>query len=191
MERAKAASPDWENVVYSEERKRLYQEGKLSLRELHVISGPEMLRMALVGFRKYEQGKYSEAQTMFTGLIQLDPKQPYYFTALGAVFLAQEEFDQARQCFDRAIALDSKEVAPYVNRGEVNLREGKVHQAAEDFARAVELDPKGQDPLTQRARALATATLQMIERQRQAAKKPAAAPAAKAAPAKSAAPKKK
>ena len=69
----------------------------------------------------------------------------------------------ARGYFDVAIALNPKEVAPYVNRGEVNLRDGKILEAAEDFAKAVELDPKFEDPLTQRARVLAAAALEMIE----------------------------
>jgi tetratricopeptide (TPR) repeat protein len=79
------------------------------------------------------------------------------------VFLAEEELEQARAYFDIAISLDPKELAPYVNRGEVNLREGKILEAAEDFAKAVQLDPDFKDPLTQRARVLAAAALEMIE----------------------------
>jgi hypothetical protein len=45
----------------------------------------------------------------------------------------------------------------------VNLRDGKILEAAEDFAKAVELDPQYKDPLTQRARVLAAAALEMIE----------------------------
>jgi tetratricopeptide (TPR) repeat protein len=119
--------------------------------------------MALIGFRLYEQGKYSEAKTIFSGLISLEPTEAYYHTALGAVFLAEEDLEMARSYFNIAISLNPKEVAPYVNRGEVNLRDGKILEAAEDFAKAVELDPKFEDPLTQRARVLAAAALEMIE----------------------------
>ncbi len=160
-----AAKPTagWQDLLYTAERKAKVEKGEMNLRDYHAISGPEMLQMALIGFRMYEQGKYSEARTIFSGLIQLEPTESYYFTALGAVYLAEEDLEQARLYFDLAIKLNPKEVAPYVNRGEVNLRDGKILEAAEDFARAVQLDPKFEDPLTQRARVLAAAALEMIE----------------------------
>ncbi|MDP1828197.1 MAG: type III secretion protein [Archangium sp.] len=163
IEVVKEATPNWEKLLYTPERKAAFQKGEMNLRDYHAISGPEMLQMALIGFRLYEQGKYSEAKTIFSGLISLEPTESYYHTALGAVFLAEEDLEMARGYFDVAIALNPKEVAPYVNRGEVNLRDGKILEAAEDFAKAVELDPKFEDPLTQRARVLAAAALEMIE----------------------------
>lgn len=160
---AQKPTEGWQKLLYTEERKAQVDAGKMNLRDYHAISGPEMLQMALIGFRMYEQGKYSEAKTIFSGLIQLEPTEAYYFTALGAVYLAEEDLDQARTYFDLAIGLNPKEVAPFVNRGEVNLRSGKILEAAEDFAAAVALDPKFEDPLTQRARVLAAAALEMIE----------------------------
>lgn len=156
-------TPGWEKLLYSEERKEMLLEGKMNLRDYHAISGPEMLQMALMGFRMYEQGKYSDAKTIFGGLVALEPLEAYYHSALGAVYLAEEDLEEARRCFNSAIAINPKEIAPYVNRGEVNLREGKVLEAAEDFAAAVRLDPEFKDPLTQRARVLAAAALEMIE----------------------------
>lgn len=159
----KDVTPGWEKILYSEERKAMLARGEINLRDFHAISAPEMLQMALIGFRMYEQGKYTEAKTIFSGLIQLEPTESYYYTALGAVHLAEEDLDLARSQFNMAIALNPKEVAPFVNRGEVNLRDGKILEAAQDFAKAVELDPKFEDPLTQRARVLAAAALEMIE----------------------------
>lgn len=159
----KDVTPGWDKLLYTPERKAQFQSGELNLRAYHAISGPEMLQMALIGFRMYEQGKYKEAGTIFIGLIQLEPTEAYYHTALGAVYLAQEELEEARIEFDQAIGLNPKEIAPFVNRGEVNLRDGKILEAAEDFAAAVALDPKFEDPLTQRARVLAAAALEMIE----------------------------
>lgn len=158
-----AVTPNWQKLLYTDERAQAVRDGTMNLRDFHAISGPEMLQMALIGFRMYEQGKYGEAKTIFGGLITLEPSEAYYHTALGAVYLAEEELDAARRYFNNAIALNPKEVAPYVNRGEVNLRDGKILEAAEDFAKAVELDPKFEDPLTQRARVLAAAALEMIE----------------------------
>ncbi len=156
-------TPDWEKVIYTPERVGKYIKGEITGAQLHALTGPEMLQMALIGFQMYEQGKYEEARVLFDGLCMLDPKESYYPTALGAVYLATDELDYAESCFNRAIKLNPNEIASYVNRGEVYLRKGKVLEAAQDFKRAVDLDPEGKDPLTQRARVLAAAALEMIE----------------------------
>lgn len=158
-----AVTPDWEKKLYTPERWAAVERGEMTLRDYHGLSGPEMLQMALVGFRMYENGKYADAETLFRGLIMLEPAEAYYFTALGAVYLATERFEEAKFHFDQAIRLNPKEIAPYVNRGEVHLRLGQIMEAAEDFAAAVKLDPEGKDPLVGRARLLAAAALEMIE----------------------------
>jgi tetratricopeptide (TPR) repeat protein len=181
-------SPDWEKVLYTNERVKKWVDGEISLQELNAINGPEMLSMAMIGFQLYEQGKLDEAQIIFSGLNSLDPKESYYLTALGAVYLAQEDLDLALKCFNFAIEQNDKEIASYVNRGEVHLRKGKILEAAQDFKKAVDLDPKGADPLTHRARVLAAAALEMIEQAQggDGADKKAKAAPAKAAPAKAA-----
>lgn len=180
---------DYEKILYTPERQKMLQKGELTLKDYHAISGPEMLQMALIGFRMYENGKYSEAETIFNGLIALDPREAYYYTALGAVFLAQDEFERAKHNFDTALVFNPKELAAYVNRGEVHLRMGNVMEAATDFKSAVDLDPSGKDPLVIRARVLAAAALELIENaQGEGDKKE---PAKKAEPAKKPAPAKK
>jgi tetratricopeptide (TPR) repeat protein len=181
------ADPNWEKVLFTPERVQKWIKGELSMRDLHAITGPEMLEMAIVGFSQYEQGRYDEAQTIFTGLMELDPNESYYRTALGAVFLAKEDLEAAERCFNHAIKLNPKEIASFVNRGEVYLRQGKVMEAAIDFKAAVDLDPTGKDPLSHRARVLAAAALEAIEgaqagknddaKGKPAAAKPAAPPA--------------
>lgn len=155
--------PNWEKILYTPERVQKWIKGELSMRDLHAVTGPEMLEMAIVGFSQYEQGRYDEAQTIFTGLMELDQNESYYRTALGAVFLAKEDLDAAERCFNHAIKLNPKEIASFVNRGEVYLRQGKVMEAAVDFKAAVDLDPTGKDPLSHRARVLAAAALEAIE----------------------------
>ena len=159
----KEVTPDWEKILYAPERVEKWLKGEMTMRQLHAISGPEMLEMAIVGFSMYEQGKYDEAAVIFQGLNALDPYESYYLTALGAVYLAQEDLEYAMKCFNQAIKLNEKEIASYVNRGEVFLRQGKVLEAAQDFKKAVDLDPEGKDPLTHRARLLAAAALETIE----------------------------
>lgn len=159
----KKYDPDWDKVLYTPERVKKWLSGELTLQDLHAISGPEMLEMAIIGFSMYEQGKYEEAKVIFQGLNALDPMEGYYLTALGAVFLAQDELERALNCFNHAIERNPKEIASYVNRGEVYLRQGKILEAAQDFKKAVDLDPENKDPLSHRARILAAAALETLE----------------------------
>ncbi len=158
-----AETPKWAEALYSDDRVRKWARGEMTLQELDGISGPEMLEMAVTGFSMYEQGRYREARIIFQGLAALDPKESYYRTALGAVYLAQDKLDEALEEFNAAIGLSSTDIAAFVNRGEVLLRKGEILPAAKDFKSAVDLDPENKDPLSLRARALAAAALETLE----------------------------
>ena len=153
---------DYIRALYSEERVARWIRGEISLQELMAVSGPEMLKMAQIGFRMYEIGRYEEAENIFRGLGTLDPKQSYYQTALGAVFLARDDLPNAEAALTKAIALNPTEIASYVNRGEVFLRQGKTKEAIADLKKAVALDKAGTDPLAKRARVLAEAAQQSL-----------------------------
>jgi tetratricopeptide (TPR) repeat protein len=131
--------------------------------EANTLSSPELLERAMEGFRLYEEGDYVEARLIFEDLAQQDPLEAYYRTALGAIYLAEDELDAALEAFDEALKLNPKDSAALVNRGEVHLRLGNIMEAAQDFARAVDLDPENKDPLTMRARLLAAAAIETIE----------------------------
>jgi tetratricopeptide (TPR) repeat protein len=126
-------------------------------------TGPELLERAMEGFELYEQGDYEGARLVFEELSEKDPSEAYYRTALGAIFLAQDELELALENFNKALAINPKDSAALVNRGEVHLRLGNIIEAAQDFARAVDLDPENKDPLTMRARLLAAAALETVE----------------------------
>ena len=137
--------------------------GEVTLKDLNGISGPEMLEMAVLGYEMYKQGKYNEARVIFQGLASLDPREPYFATALGSVYLAEEKLEDAERCLDVALGLNPDDLGAHVNRGEVYLRRGKLVEAAEDFRRVLELDPQQKDPLTARARVLAMAAFEAIK----------------------------
>jgi Flp pilus assembly protein TadD len=126
-------------------------------------TGPEMLERAMEGFQLYESGEYEDARLIFEELCERDPNEAYYRTALGAIFLAEDELDPALENFNQALELNPKDSAALVNRGEVFLRLGSIMEAAQDFARAVDLDPENKDPLTMRARLLAAAAIETVE----------------------------
>lgn len=193
--------PNYMDVLYTPERVEKWLRNEITLQQLTAISGPEMLQMAILGFRMYEQGRYSDAKTVFHGLVSLDPNESYYLTALGAVYLAEDDFEEALRFLNDSIRVNPKELAAFVNRGEVYLRMGKVLEAAQDFVKAVQLDPETKDPLTVRAKVLASAALETIQKAKEKKKgagaaagkpgAPAAKTAAPAAPPKKAPPAKK
>lgn len=162
-------TPGWEKILYSEERINQFANGEISGQELHALTGPQMLYIAVQGFRMFEEGKLEQARLLFVALCQLDPKEAYYRTALGAVLVQMDDIEGARANFTKAIELNPGEIAAYVNRGECYLRDGKIAEAAEDFATAVQLEKKlpPEDTqtraLVQRARVLAAAALEMLE----------------------------
>lgn len=149
--------------LHTPARVEKYLRGEITLAELNGLNGPEMLEMAVVGFQMYEQGKYEEAKVIFLGLQSLEPREAYFATALGAVYLAQEDLDAAEYQFNAAIVLNPKELSSYVNRGEVFLRKGKIIEAAGDFKKVLDLDPQQKDPLTARARVLALAAYETMK----------------------------
>jgi tetratricopeptide (TPR) repeat protein len=159
---AQKTSPDFIKNLPEEQKDKLLA-GEISIGQMVGLTGPEMLEMAMQGFRLYEQGKYKDAKVVFEGLCDLDPAEAYYRTALGAIFLAEEDLQTALGLFNHALALNDKDSAALVNRGEVHLRLGNIVEGAQDFAKAVELDPENKDPLTMRARLLAAAALETIE----------------------------
>lgn len=159
---AQKTSPEYIKSLPEEQQNRMLN-GELSLGQIAGLTGPEMIEMAMQGFRLYEAGKYKDARIVFEGLCDLDPAEAYYRTALGAIFLASEDLEQALKNFNKALTLNGKDSAALVNRGEVHLRLGNLVEAAQDFAKAVELDPENKDPLTMRARLLAVAALETIE----------------------------
>lgn len=125
--------------------------------------GAEMLEKAMKGFSFYENGDFAQARKIFEELTQLDANECYYWTALGAVHLAEESLEQAESALNRSLSLNDQELAAYLNRGEVYLRQGRNELAIADFQRAASLDPTNETPLSARARALADAAQNALQ----------------------------
>lgn len=150
--------------------------GDLSFQDFFNLSDEVLLAWANQGYFFYNQGKYTEAETIFKGLVTLNKSVAYYHTALGSIYEAQEKYDEAHEEFNIAIALDPKDICAMVNRGEIRLRKGKILEAAEDFQKAITLDDQNTaeakekndknyqpDPAAQRARALSMVTFEVLK----------------------------
>jgi Flp pilus assembly protein TadD len=110
--------------------------------------------IAALGFRFYEQGKIRDAETIFEGLIVMDPKLHYGHAGLGAMALRDEKLDEAVRHLGRATELNPQDATVHANLGEALLRQANFTDAASQFERAMELDPQERDPGANRARAI-------------------------------------
>ena len=64
----------------------LWAQGKLTLREIKGYTDEELYAIAHVGYFFLMQGKNDEARTLFEGLVAVDPRNDYYYRALGVIF---------------------------------------------------------------------------------------------------------
>jgi Flp pilus assembly protein TadD len=149
--------------LYTPERVERWIKGEITMQELDGFSGQDIIEFAEIGHAQYENGRYDEARVIFTGLIALVPQEPYFRTALGCVFMAQENLERAEEMFSEAVGLKADDLSALVNRGEARLRQGKLEEAALDFKAVVDFDPKRKSPFTLRAQALAAAAVETLE----------------------------
>ena len=159
----------------SEEQLEALINGDVTFQDFFNLSDDVLLAWANQGYFFYNQGKYTEAATIFEGLVALNPNVAYYHTALGSILEAQEKYDEALEEFNTALKTDAKDICAMVNRGEIRLRKGQVLEAAEDFRTAITHDEekmtaqkaKGEkptpDPAAQRARALSMVTFEVLK----------------------------
>lgn len=150
-------------------------EGTATFQDFFNLSDDVLLAWANQGYFFYNQGKYPEAETIFKGLVTLNPNVAYYHTALGSIYEAQEKYEDAMSEFNEALGIDAEDICAIVNRGEIRLRQGQVLEAAEDFQKGIELDeakmakqkesnePVTPDPAAQRARALSVVTYEVLK----------------------------
>ncbi len=130
------------------------QQQQKTIREQIGMSQEEFIEMGRIGAVYYEQGNFEKAQTIFEGLVELDPTSADAHTSLGAVYTQTYENENALVHLNRAIELNAEQIAPYVSRAEVYIRQQRLEEAVADLKRAIELDPAEEDRGANRARAM-------------------------------------
>lgn len=123
--------------------------------------------MGLIGAMYYEQGDLGKAETIFAGLVELDPHSVDANSALGAVLVRMQRDAEALPFLNRALALDEQQIAPFVNRAEVFIRQQRAAEAVADLKRAIALDPEEKDPAANRARAMALGIHEALQQEAQ------------------------
>lgn len=96
--------------------------GGVSLGAAAGWTADEIRLVSELGFALAEQGRNHEAITIFDGLIALAPATVYFETALGALWLRENNPARALPHLNNALASDPHNILTRVNRGEVFLR---------------------------------------------------------------------
>ena len=132
--------------------------GKITLKEIKGYSDDELYAIAHTGYFFLMQGKNEEARTLFEGLVAIDPRNDYYYRALGVIFHKLEDPDRALKQFGYAIRVNPRQPAAYVNRAEVHIAQKRYSDATQDLQRALQLVTAKDVQLARKARALLRVT---------------------------------
>ena len=137
--------------------------GEASLAQLMGITIDQSYALAEYAYTLFQQGRIREARQIFEALVIQNPIDGYMHFMLGAIYWKLDMPEEAVEEYGTAISLDPNNFAAHTNRGEILLQHGEFEDALDDLRTAIELDKKGDDPFALRARALATATAEVIK----------------------------
>jgi tetratricopeptide (TPR) repeat protein len=140
-----------------------WSRGETSLRELYGYSDDELYGISTQGYTLLMSGKLEPARVIFEGLIALDPRNDYYYRALGFLYHRLGDADRAVRQFGYAIQVQPRDLISYVNRAEIQMQLKNYPKAEEDLRRVIQLAQDNlEEPMVRKAHAM----LQMIPRTR-------------------------
>ena len=128
--------------------------GRVTLKEIKGYTDDELYAIAHTGYFFLMQGKNAEARTLFEGLVAIDPKNDYYYRALGVIFHKMGDAERAIKQFSYAIQVNPRASPAYVNRAEVYVSLGRSAEAGSDLRKALEVITPREPQLARKARAL-------------------------------------
>jgi hypothetical protein len=117
------------------------------------LSRAKLAELSKVGHKLFKQKRYEEVKKLFGALVAAKVKDPFPYTMLGTVYLAQKQPHQALGFFESALGVDPRDVPALVYRGEIRLKQGQLRGAVEDLARAVR-EGDSENPFVVRAKRL-------------------------------------
>lgn len=85
------------------------------------------------------------AVELYSKAIELDPKEPIYFSNRSMGYLKKELFGLALEDADSALKLDPTFVKAYFRRATANLALGKYKLASQDYERVLKYRPSDSD----------------------------------------------
>lgn len=136
------------------EKIKKFLKGELSWAEVQGMPKRVVREVSKLGYLKFKQGNYTQAEILFKGLALIDHNNYYYRVALGATYQKQKLYDQALEEYTKVLMLNDQEKTALTNRGECYLKLKNYAEALNDFNRVVKLDPEEKNPWANRARLL-------------------------------------
>lgn len=121
------------------EAEREWLKGSATLGAATKWSADEIRLVAELGYGLAEQGRVSEAITLFEGLAALAPATVYFHAALGALWLREDDPKKALTYLNHVLEAEPRDVVTLVNRGEAYLRTGEKESATRDFEKAISI----------------------------------------------------
>ena len=131
-----------------------WSSGKVSLKQIVGLSEDELYAIASQGYFLFLQGKIEPARILFEGLVAIEPRNAYYYRALGAIYWRLKEAQKAQKQFSYAIKVAPKEISSYINRAEVYVAERHFKEAKEDLLFAIKNAGQNDRALLDKAQAM-------------------------------------
>jgi tetratricopeptide (TPR) repeat protein len=146
--------------------------GEMPAAALSGMTDAELARTADTGFTLLENGRYLDAEKVFSGLVSLDPSIATFHLALGDTYAQLGEEASAQESYDAAVKLvdewdgegtHENAFDAYYRRGRLHLQNGDGEQALADLTKAIEIQPDAENELTQHAAVLVSAMVSAAE----------------------------
>jgi predicted Zn-dependent protease len=131
-----------------------WSQGRVSLKQIVGLSEEELYAVASQGYFMFLQGKTEPARVIFEGLVAVDPRNAYYYRALGAIYWRLKQSQKALKQFTYAIRVAPREVSSYVNRAEIYVAQRAFQQARADLRAALQHAGPHDGALVSKARAM-------------------------------------
>ena len=132
--------------------------GQASLKQIVGLTEEELYAIANQGYYLFLQGKAEPARVLFEGLVAMDPRNAYYYRALGAIYWRLREAPKALRQLSYAIRVAPQDILSYINRAEIYVAEKQFALARPDLHFAMAHAQPHEETLRNKARAI----LQMI-----------------------------
>lgn len=137
-----------------------WSQGKVNLKQVIGLGDDELYAISSQAYHLFLQGKSEPARVLFEGLVTVDPRNAYYYRALGAIYWRLKEPSSALRQFTYAIRVAPKEISSYINRAEVYVAQKNFKLARSDLQFAISTAAASEAALVNKARAM----LRMIPR---------------------------
>jgi predicted Zn-dependent protease len=131
-----------------------WSQGKATLKQIVGLTQEELFSVASQGYLMFLQGKTQQAQVVFEGLVAVDPKNAYYYRALGAIYWRINKPQRALKQFTYAIRVAPHEISSYINRAEVYVAAQLFSEAKQDLHEALKRGQAHERALLNKAQAM-------------------------------------